>query len=188
MILDTIYRLPSTFVPQHLVSTSDAGMQSGFEVIPTVIDDLRAMHEASAAAGDGQEIAVRWAYRSYGEQAGAFAHWVAVSGRAAALTHSARPGHSEHQLGTAIDFRSASSLEPPWDYADWALTPPGQWMEQNAWKYGFVLSYPKGETAETCYAYEPWHYRYVGRTLAKQIHDSGDPPRVYLWQHYGPGA
>ena len=182
MVLDTVYRLPSTYVPPHLVDTSAAGMQSGYEVISAVVDDLRAMHEASIAAG--AEIAVRWAYRSYGEQAGAFDYWVRQSGRAEALKKSARPGHSEHQLGTAIDFRSADSLEPPWNYPDWATTAPGAWMMQNAWKYGFVLSYPKGMEAVTCYAYEPWHYRYVGRDLAAAIHASGEVPRQYLWAHF----
>ena len=113
-----------------------------------------------------------------------FAYWVRVSGRAKALKASARPGHSEHQLGTTIDFRSASSTKAPWDYADWATTGPGAWMKANAWRYGFVMSYPKGESATTCYTYEPWHYRYVGRTLAERIHDSGLTVREYLWRHY----
>src|SRR5262249_10020073 len=180
MVLDTIYRLPADFAPKKLVSTSKAGLQTGYEIIPAVVDDLRAMHEASAQ--DGAEIAIRWAYRSYAEQQGAFAYWVRQSGKQAALQKSARPGHSEHQLGTAIDFRSADSLEAPWDYPDWATTPAGAWMLQNAWRYGFVLSYPKGKQAVTCYAYEPWHYRYVGRDLADQIHQSGLTPREFLWK------
>jgi zinc D-Ala-D-Ala carboxypeptidase len=179
MVLDTIYRLPADFAPKKVVSTSKAGLQSGFEVIPAVVDDLKAMHLASI--DDGAEIAVRWAYRSYGEQQGAFAYWVRHSGEEAALKASARPGHSEHQMGTAIDFRSADSLKAPWDYDDWATTKPGAWMGANAWRFGFVLSYPKGMEAQTCYAYEPWHYRYVGRDLAQQEHDSGLTLREFLW-------
>ena len=182
MVLDTTYRLPSDHVPPRLVSTARAGLQSGYEVIPAVIGDLRALHEASIEAK--AEIAVRWAYRSYGEQAGAFAFWARQAGRKRAREVSARPGHSEHQLGTAIDFRSADSLTPPWDYPDWAQTVPGAWMMENAWRYGFVLSYPEGRTDVTCYAYEPWHYRYVGRDIAKAIHDSGLTPRRYLWETY----
>jgi D-alanyl-D-alanine carboxypeptidase len=181
MVLDTIYRLPADFAPKHLVSTAKAGMNGGLEVIPAVIDDLRDMHAASAR--DGEEIAVRWAYRSYAEQAGAFAYWVRTSGRQEALRLSARPGHSEHQLGTTIDFRSADSFRPPWDYPDWGTTGPGIWMAQNAWRYGFVLSYPKGQQSETCYGYEPWHYRYVGRDLARDVHGSGQTLRRYLWDH-----
>lgn len=182
MVLDTVYRLPADYAPRRLVSTRRAGLQSGFEVIPEVIDDLRAMHQASIRAK--AEIAVRWAYRSYGEQAGAFAYWVRDAGRARALQVSARPGHSEHQLGTAVDFRSADSLLAPWEYDDWATTKPGAWMARNAWRHGFVMSYPRDLTEETCYAYEPWHYRYVGREVAAAIHDSGLSPRRYLWETY----
>ena len=101
---------------------------------------------------------------------------------------SARPGHSEHQLGTALDFRSADDPTPPWQLDDFADTAAGGWLHDHAWEYGFVLSYPKGASAETCYAYEPWHYRYVGRDIAAAIHASGQTPRRYLWETYGPGA
>jgi D-alanyl-D-alanine carboxypeptidase len=185
MVLDTIYKLPADFAPRKLVDTSRAGLQKGYEVIPAVVDDLQAMHEASIR--DGAEIAVRWAYRSYAEQQGAFAFWVRQSGEEAALKASARPGHSEHQMGTAIDFRSADSLKPPWEYDDWATTAPGAWMRDNAWRFGFVLSYPKGGEAESCYGYEPWHYRYVGRDVAQQIHASDLVPRRFLWELAHPG-
>ena len=182
MVLDTIYRLPADFVPKRLVSTKKAGMEAGYGVIPAMVDDLRALHEASIAAG--AEVAVRWAYRSFAEQQHVFGLYSRQSGRDYALTISARPGHSEHQMGTAIDFRSADSLTPPWDYKDWGTTKPGRWMGENAWRYGFVLSYPKDMTDETCYAYEPWHYRYVGRDVAAAIHASGLTPRRYLWETY----
>ena len=61
-------------------------------------------------------------------------------------------------------------------------------MEANAWRFGFVMSYPAGKLALTCYGYEPWHYRYVGRDLAAAIHASGRTPRRYLWETYGPEA
>ncbi len=138
---------------------------------------------AKAARKAGRAIAVRSAYRSYASQKSVFAGWKARSGEQQARKYSARPGHSEHQLGTTIDFRSASSQAAPWDYNDWATSKPGAWMKANAWKYGFVMSYPKGKFSKTCYGYEPWHYRYVGRTLARQIHESGLTPREYLWRH-----
>lgn len=180
IVLDTIYRLPAEFAPTRLVSTARAGLQRGYEIIPAVVSDLRAMHEASIEAD--AEIAIRWAYRSYGEQVAAHNLWVSQVGEVRARQVSARPGHSEHGLGTAIDFRSATSLKPPWEYDDWATTKPGAWMMDHAWRFGFVLSYPKGMQDETCYDYEPWHYRYVGRDLAQQIHDSGLTPRRFLWE------
>ena len=55
-------------------------------------------------------------------------------------------------------------------------------MKRNAWRYGFVLSYPAGKKSVTCYRYESWHYRYVGRELAQRVHDSGKTLRQVLWQ------
>lgn len=181
-LLDPTYRLPADYVPERLVSTARAGLQSGYEVRPEVVEDLRAMAEASREAD--AEIAVRWAYRSYGEQAGAFAYWTRQAGYERALEISARPGHSEHQLGSALDFRSADSLQAPWDYDDWGLTPAGTWMRENSWRYGFVLSYPRNMSDETCYAYEPWHFRYVGRELAMAVRESGHSLRRYLWENF----
>jgi D-alanyl-D-alanine carboxypeptidase len=180
--VDTRLRVGSRYAPTDLVSVGRANIAGSGKVRRLVIDDLKAMTKAAKAKG--KAIAVRSAYRSYRDQVATFAYWVRVSGRSAALKASARPGHSEHQLGTTIDFRSASSTKAPWDYADWATTGPGGWMRANAWKYGFVMSYPKGKSRTTCYDYEPWHYRYVGRSLAERIHDSGLTVREYLWRHY----
>jgi D-alanyl-D-alanine carboxypeptidase len=163
MVLDTVYRLPADYAPRRLVSTRRAGLQSGFEVIPEVIDDLRAMHQASIRAK--AEIAVRWAYRSYGEQAGAFAYWVRDAGRARALQVSARPGHSEHQLGTTIDVEGGEA-----------------WLADEAWRYGFVVSYPFEHSPDTtCYKAEPWHLRYVGREAAAEVQAAGVSLRAWLW-------
>ena len=105
-------------------------MEAGYEVRPEVLDDLEALHVASRKAG--AEVAVRWAYRSYREQEGVFDMWARQSSRREALRISARPGHSEHQLGTALDFRSADDLTPPWFFDDWGTTKPGAWMREHA--------------------------------------------------------
>lgn len=178
-LLDTSYRLSSGYYPGDLVPTSRAGISGGGSVRSLVIADLREM--AAAAKKARAPIAVQSAFRSYSKQASTFNYWVSVSGRAAALKSSARAGHSEHQLGTAIDFKSAGG-GAPWNYTDWATTKAGAWMKANAYKYGFVLSYPKGQTSKVCYKYEPWHYRYVGRTQAAEMRASGLVPRYYLWK------
>ena len=98
-----------------------------------------------------------------------------------ALKESARPGHSEHQLGTALDFRSAAG-PPAWELDDWAQTPAGAWMAEHAPRFGFVMSYPRGEEETVCYAYESWHYRYVGRDVARTVRESGLTLREWLWQ------
>jgi D-alanyl-D-alanine carboxypeptidase len=176
-LVDTILRVPKGYVPPDLVSTAKAGITGGGTVRAVLIDDLRAVTRAAAAAGS--PIAIQSAYRSYAEQGALFADWVDRFGYDRALEVPARPGHSEHQLGTAIDFRA--DVDPADASGPWVSTPAARWMELQAWRYGFVMSYPKGETASTCYDFEPWHYRYVGRALAAKIHASGLTTREFLW-------
>lgn len=78
---------------------------------------------------------------------------------------SARPGHSEHQTGLAVDI---NDLEETFE-----LTPEGKWLAKHSYRFGFILRYPKGREGITGYSYEPWHYRYVGLDCAKEIYDSG---------------
>jgi D-alanyl-D-alanine carboxypeptidase len=177
-LLDTIYRLPSTYAPGDLVDTSAAGLNRGYLVRGLVVDDLREMAVAARAAG--APIQVVSGYRSYAKQQATFQHWVDVGGYEQALRTSARAGHSEHQLGTALDVTSQGGLAP-WDYRDWATTPAGAWIARHSWRYGFIVSYPRGAFDETCYSYEPWHLRYFGRERAKAIHDSGLTAREFLW-------
>jgi D-alanyl-D-alanine carboxypeptidase len=176
-LVDTILRVPASYVPP-LASVAGAGFGGGYRVRPEVISDLAALRRDAADAGAPLKIVS--AYRSYSTQTSTFNGWVSRSGRSAALLASARSGHSEHQLGTAIDFTSAGG-GAPWNYRDWATTRAGAWMQANAWRYGFVLSYPRGATATTCYQYEPWHFRYFDRPVAADIEASGMTTRDYLW-------
>ncbi len=178
-VLDTRFRLPSAYRPGDLRSTANAGLNGSHQVRSFVIADLRAM--ASAARRAGARLAVQSAFRSYTTQRSTFAYWSRVSGYSAALRSSARAGHSEHQLGTTVDFRSYGG-SAPWYYRDWGTSKAGAWLKANAWKYGFILSYPKGKSSVTCYAYEPWHYRYVGRAEAAKIKATGLTLREYLWR------
>ena len=82
-------------------------------------------------------------------------------------------------MGTAIDFTSRGLTDVD---ASWGSTTTGIWMADNAWRYGFVLSYPKGQIDLTCYPYEPWHFRYVGPKLAAKVRASGLTLREYLWR------
>ena len=179
--LDTVLTLPASYAPKDLVSVSRAGISGTGSVRSLVISDLAAL--ASAARSAKARLKVVSAYRSYSTQRSTFAYWVRVGGRKAALLTSARPGHSEHQLGTAIDFASYGGALP-WTYRDWAKTAAGAWMAANAWKYGFIESYPRGVSpSKTCYAYEPWHFRYVGRAEAAAVHASGLTLREWLWRN-----
>lgn len=179
-LVDTILRVTKDYVPPDLVPVSEAGIGGSGKIRAVAIDDLAAMTVAAKQAGN--PIAEHSAYRSYETQESTFQYWVSKDGYAQALLYSARPGHSEHQLGLAIDFKSAGTSSP--FSGDWGTTPAGTWMRNHAWEYGWVQSYPKGKKSVTCYAYESWHFRYVGRPLAAKIHASGLTPRQYLWAHF----
>lgn len=124
-------------------------------------------------------LAVQSGYRSHDRQRAVFEEWEAVSGHAEALRFSARAGHSEHQLGTALDLREADG-PAPWQ-TSFGSRPTGRWLASHAWEYGFVISYPEGAEAVTCYGAEPWHVRYVGRDAASAVHASGLTLREWLW-------
>jgi D-alanyl-D-alanine carboxypeptidase len=179
-LLDTIYMLPESYAPPDLVLVSAAGLSPDYQLRKFVIEPLKELLQAANAAGHNLEI--QSAYRSYSYQQTTFQFWVEKEGEAAALQSSARPGHSEHQLGTAVDFREAGG-KAPWDLEDFAQTPGGAWLAEHAWEYGFIMSYPKGKSELSCYIYEPWHYRYVGLEVAKAVKASGLSLREWLWQY-----
>lgn len=181
-LLDTIYMLPSGYAPTDLVGTAAAGANGGHSIRRVALADLTALVGAARAAG--KPIRIVSAYRSYAAQETTFAQNVAKYGYQLALRRSARPGHSEHQLGTALDVTHASGAAG-WNYRDWATHPAGAWMRDNAWRYGWVMSYPKASFAVACYDYEPWHYRYVGRELAALVHGSGLTLREVIWRLHG---
>ena len=176
-LLDTTFALPRDFAPRDLVSVSGAGSASPELVRSFVIPDLKALLRASERAGVPVDVLI--GYRSYARQQALFRANVAEEGREKALATTARPGHSEHQLGTTLDFRTKGQLDVS---KTWETEPAGAWMAANAWRFGFIEEYPAGEEALTCYAYEPWHYRYFGRAMARRIHDSGLTGREFLWQ------
>lgn len=178
-LLDTNLRVGRRYRPRDLVSVKKAHIKGSGKVRRIMIADLRAM--ARAARRAGKPLAVRSAYRSYATQVATFNYWVSKVGYQRALKVSARPGHSEHQLGTTIDFTVAPGQPLSTTFGK---SRQGRWMKRHAWKFGFVSSYPKGKRKVTCYSYEPWHWRYVGRKLARKIHDSGLVPRRYLWNNF----
>jgi D-alanyl-D-alanine carboxypeptidase len=178
-LLDTNLRLPRDYEPWDLVPVSRAGIAGSGRVRRLVIEDLRALADAARAAG--KPLAVRSAHRTHAVQAATFESWVRRAGYDQALLFSARPGHSEHQLGTAIDFATAPGVPLSTSFG---RSPAGKWLRRNGWKHGFVLSYPEGKRRQSCYGYEPWHWRYVGRELAAAIQASGTVPRRYLWESF----
>ena len=178
-LLDTTFTLRKDYQPPKLVSTSRAGLNGGGSVRSLVIPDLTAMAKAARNAGAGLRVVS--AFRSYSYQQSVYRQEVRRYGESSARLTVARPGHSEHQLGVTIDFGSARDSREGWQYNDWGNTASGAWIRANGWKYGWVMSYPKNRRGVTCYRYEPWHWRYVGRDVAARVHDSSLTLREYLW-------
>ena len=178
-IVDSTSRLPKGYVPPDLVAVSRAGLSGGGSIRRIAITDLKAL--AGAARKAQVRLAVESAYRSEARQQKTFTGWVRTSGEAEARRFSARAGHSEHQLGTAIDFKAAGGGSP-WTKA-FARSRHARWLAANAWRFGWIQSYPPGAETQTCYGAEPWHYRYVGRDIAAEVHASEMTLRAWLWLH-----
>lgn len=120
---------------------------------------------ANDAKVEGFNIVAVSAYRSYNYQEKLYNNYVKEKGVYYADMCSARAGHSEHQTGLAVDIADLSL-----DYDNFENTKEFLWMKKNAHKYGFIMRYPKAKFHITGFKYEPWHYRYVGKTIASYIY------------------
>jgi len=115
------------------------------------------------AADDGIDLQILSAYRSFGTQAVIKQSYITTYGTTAANTFSADQGYSEHQLGTTLDF---TTPELGSNLSDFKMSDAYEWLQDNGYKYGFVLSYPEDNSF---YVEEPWHWRFVGEDLAKDL-------------------
>jgi zinc D-Ala-D-Ala carboxypeptidase len=179
VLIDTARALPADFGPNDLRNIAEAGFPftDGLAVRALVVPDLAALRQA--AADNGTPLSILAAYRSHAQQADLYERRVDELGDTEAGSRVARPGHSEHQLGTTIDVTTEGETDVD---QSWGATPEGQWVATNAHKYGFLLSYPSDASDRTCYDYEPWHLRYVGRELAADVIASRLSLREHLWQ------
>lgn len=119
-----------------------------------------------AANKEGLLFVVQSSYRDYDHQKNLYDRYSNREGKNVADTYSARPGHSEHQTGLAVDLASFNS-----NLNNFEETEEYEWVKDNAHLYGFILRYPKGKEHITGYMFEPWHYRYVGVKVAKEIYE-----------------
>jgi D-alanyl-D-alanine carboxypeptidase len=160
VVVNKKHKLPSDYIP-ILTSVAGGSMR------PEAANALEKL--LSAASSNSVPMSVLSSYRSYNTQVSTYNRWVQQSGQATADTFSARPGHSEHQTGLAVDLGNGTcDLE-----ICFGSTSAGQWLASNAHTYGFIIRYPSGKQAETGYQYEPWHLRYVGVSVATEIKNSG---------------
>jgi len=162
-----VYFLNENYIPPALSDIEEKYIYKGstnFEVHVKVWPYLRNLLE-EAEKGD-LELSVASAYRSYNEQASLKSGYKVIYG-SGANQFSADQGYSEHQLGTTVDF---TTEKVGGEFSKFNKDPAFDWLKNNAYKYGFVLSYPEGNTY---YKYEPWHWRFVGVSLATRLHDDG---------------
>jgi len=187
-LLDPMYRLSSSYKPTNLVAITWLGVitpKGGYLLKREAADALSAMFAAAKVSKISLKILS--AYRSYSAQVQVFAKWVAKSGLQQARKYSAVPGHSEHQLGTTVDLGSLTGVA--WSNPKFPTSPTALWLESNAYKFGFIRSYPAGTAniALSCYGAEAWHWRYVGKSLAYEIVCSAQVPRIFLWNRQNDG-
>lgn len=150
LIANKTYALPSSYNPRGMLDT-----------FMTAFNRMQ-----SDAAIQGISLSIRSGYRSYSKQNTLYNNYVARDGKALADTYSARAGYSEHQTGLAADINSLDQ--------SWINTPEGQWLNNNCYKYGFIIRYPQGKESITGYMYEPWHIRYVGVEIATVLYNGGN--------------
>ncbi|MBL8160048.1 M15 family metallopeptidase [Candidatus Saccharibacteria bacterium] len=156
---------PKDYAPKEVATVQ------GVSVAVVARDDLQAL--LAAAAKDGHTLKLISGYRSHGQQHTLHEDYAREYGREATETFSARPGYSEHQTGLTVDFGTTSGdchLN-----ACFGGTPEGKWLAEHSYEYGFILRYLEGKEAITGYEPESWHFRYVGRELAAEIHARGYP-------------
>lgn len=149
LIANKTYALPKTYNPGGLTNDTYNAFQSLVQ----------------AAANSGISLWNASGFRSYESQEQIYNNYVYTHGQATADTFSARPGHSEHQTGMAIDVNNPSD--------SFNGTPEAIWLKEHCVEYGFIIRYPEGKQEITGYKYEPWHIRYVGVEMAKKIRDEG---------------
>lgn len=157
--VDKAKALPTGYAPSDLVALAGSELsqsRSGHRLRKATLRALETMDRAAKA--EGVSLLVSSSYRSYDYQVEVWKRTLASDGEAETEASVARPGHSQHQLGTAVDFGSITDA--------FAQTKASRWLSANAGRFGFSLSFPKGMTEVTGYKWESWHYRYIGVAAA----------------------
>ena len=181
--------LSADFVPDDLIKCTHMreNRPEGYSYIVRTVDIALDAFIKEAEAYGHFGIGVTNGYRSYATQTWLFNSYVDKewnSGKyatkdeaiAEVLTYSTRPGTSEHQSGLCCDMNNVDLS----DVSKFNNSPTAKWMEENAYRFGFILRYPEGKQDITGIIYESWHFRFVGRTAATEIHDLGITLDEYL--------
>lgn len=173
VIVNKYYALSKDYVPSDLINVGNGQRmkKEAGEALIKMLDDIK---------NAGLHLQAQSGYRSYDLQSSLYNNYVSRDGKEQADTYSARPGHSEHQTGLAIDVSKDGTLSKAFENTD-----QFKWLKENAHKYGFILRYPSDKIYMTGYDYEPWHYRYVGIEAATLIKNEGITYEEYMVKYKG---
>lgn len=163
LIANKTYALPQDFIPTNPDQPVNADRSSTC-LDKTLMSAWNTMLKDATAKG--LNIYIASGYRSYNYQVNVYNRYVKSDGAAVADTYSSRPGNSEHQTGLCFDL---NTIEDSFQY-----TNEGKWVNDNCYKYGFCIRFPKGKDSATGYQYESWHLRYVGVDLATKLYNNGN--------------
>lgn len=165
MLVNKHRSLTDKFVPNDLVTISkEYASEDDLQASKVAVDAFIKMNKAAEA--EGYSLVINSAYRSYQEQLDLIDFYKKAYGQSYVDKYVAKAGFSEHQTGLSFDIgsRTANVFQNSKEYT---------WMEENAYKYGFIRRFTKKYELITGFRNEPWHFRYVGEKIAKEIHEKG---------------
>jgi len=173
MIINKYNYVTNDFKPNDLVLVDEYAKENMYLVRECKEAFIKMAKEAEI---QGYSLRAISTYRTLEYQENLYNNYVKIDGIEKADTYSARPGYSEHHTGLAIDVDNLKL-----SYNNFENTKEFSWMQQNAYKYGFILRYGK-DNSITGYIYEPWHYRYVGLEVAKYIYENNISFEEYYYE------
>ena len=162
VLVNKYYYLDKDYIPLNLQDISKKYALNNMKLVNVAKDAFEEM--AKDASNEKLKIIAMSTYRSYDYQVNLYNKYVKTDGKEKADTYSGRPGYSEHQTGLVVDVYNGKT-----NYTNFESTKEFDWMDKYAHEYGFILRFPKDKVDETGYVYESWHYRYVGKDIAKYI-------------------
>ena len=158
-------KLSEGFEPNNLTKISEKYSKNASNQYLSKVAQVAFEELCTDALKEGKYILANSSYRSYNDQEQVYNTYLKLYGQTYVNNYVATPGYSEHQTGLALDVAAK-------DYNIFESSPEFTWMKNNAYKYGFILRYPKEKQEITGYKYEAWHYRYVGKDAAKYIQEN----------------
>ena len=164
ILVNKYMSLPKDYIPNNLEIINEKYSLKNMKLVNYAKIAFEKM--AEDASKENLKLIAMSTYRSYNYQENLYTKYLNQDGKELADTYSARPGHSEHQTGLAVDIYNQEV-----NYTNFENTKEFEWLKENSYKYGFILRYPKNKSKITGYIYEPWHYRYVGIDTATKIYN-----------------